>query len=70
MVLHPLAEALDWTDAAVLMDRGRLRRQGDTRDVIKPGAVESIYDVRLVPGGALGFQLPAESEARRGGSLP
>ncbi|XXT23198.1 ABC transporter ATP-binding protein [Sorangium sp. So ce429] len=70
VVLHPLAEALDWTDAAVLMDGGRLRQQGETRDVIKPGAVESIYDVRLVPGGALGFQLPAENEACRGGSLP
>ncbi|WP_437782107.1 ABC transporter ATP-binding protein [Sorangium sp. So ce1097] len=70
VVLHPLAEALDWTDAALLMDRGRIRQQGETRDVIKAGAVESIYDVRLVPGGALGFRLPVEPEEPRRGALP
>ncbi|WP_437603693.1 ABC transporter ATP-binding protein [Sorangium sp. So ce590] len=68
VVLHPLAEALDWTDAAVLMDRGRIRQQGETRDVIRPGAVESIYDVRLVPGGALGFRLPVDPDALGGGA--
>ncbi len=68
VVLHPLAEALDWTDAAVLMDRGRIRQQGETRDVIRPGAVESIYDVRLVPGGALGFRLPIDPDALGGGA--
>jgi iron complex transport system ATP-binding protein len=68
-VLHPLAEALDWTDSAVLMDGGRIRQKGQTGDVIRPGAVESIYDVRLVPGGALGFRLPGEPEAFRRGSL-
>lgn len=67
-VLHPLAEALDWTDAAVLMDRGRIRQKGETRDVIRPGAVESIYDVRLVPGGALGFRLPADPGPPREGA--
>ncbi|WP_437948300.1 ABC transporter ATP-binding protein [Sorangium sp. So ce296] len=64
VVLHPLAEALDWTDSAVLIERGRLRQQGATRDVVKPGVVESIYGVRLVPGGALGFRLPMEDEPR------
>lgn len=70
VVLHPLAEALDWADTALLMDRGRLRHRGETRDVVTPGVVESIYDVRLVPGGALGFRLPAEAEDLRRGARP
>jgi iron complex transport system ATP-binding protein len=57
-VLHPLEDAHDWTDDAVLLDRGRLVASGETRSIIREGVIESVYGVRLVPQGALGFRLP------------
>ncbi|WP_394827763.1 ABC transporter ATP-binding protein [Pendulispora albinea] len=63
-VLHPLEEALDWTDDAILLERGRLVLSGTTRDVFREGSLEHVYGVRLVPEGALGFRL-ADS-----GSIP
>jgi iron complex transport system ATP-binding protein len=58
--LHPLEEALEWTDDALLLDRGRRLVFGETRDVIRSEPIERVYGVRLVPGGALGFRLPSD----------
>jgi iron complex transport system ATP-binding protein len=62
VVLHPLEQALEWTDDAVLLERGRLVAAGPTPAVIAEGVVEPVYDVRLRPGAALGFALPAGPE--------
>ncbi|WP_394845334.1 ABC transporter ATP-binding protein [Pendulispora brunnea] len=59
-VLHPLEEALDWTDDAIVLERGRIVLSGATREVIRAGSLERIYGVHLVPNGALGFRLPQE----------
>ncbi|WP_394834747.1 ABC transporter ATP-binding protein [Pendulispora rubella] len=59
-VLHPLEEALDWTDDAILLEQGRIVLSGKTRDVIRAGSLERVYGVNLVPNGALGFRLPNE----------
>ena len=64
-VLHPLEQALEWTDDALLLDAGRRLVSGPTRDVIRGDPIERVYGVRLVPGGALGFRLPADA-ARAG----
>jgi iron complex transport system ATP-binding protein len=58
VVLHPLEDALDWTDDALLLDRGRRVSFGPTPGVICAGPLEALYGVTLVPGGALGFRLP------------
>jgi iron complex transport system ATP-binding protein len=57
-VLHPLDAALEWTDEAVLLDRGRVLASGATRDIICQETIGSVYGVELVPNGALGFRLP------------
>jgi iron complex transport system ATP-binding protein len=57
-VLHPLHEALEWTEEAVLLDRGRVLASGPTRDIIRQETVGAAYGVELVPNGALGFRLP------------
>jgi iron complex transport system ATP-binding protein len=59
-VLHALQEALEWTDEAVLLDRGRLLIEGETLSVISHASVEAVYGVRLVANGALGFRLADE----------
>jgi iron complex transport system ATP-binding protein len=58
-VLHPLERALEWTDDALLLEEGRTLAFGESRHVICAGPIERVYGVRLVPEGALGFQLPA-----------
>jgi iron complex transport system ATP-binding protein len=58
--LHALQEALEWTDEAVLLDRGRLLIEGETLSVISHASVEAVYGVRLVANGALGFRLADE----------
>jgi iron complex transport system ATP-binding protein len=65
-VLHPLEQALEWTDDALLLDRGRRLIFGETRDVIRAGPLEQVYGVRLFPDSALGFRLP--SDPPRGGA--
>jgi iron complex transport system ATP-binding protein len=57
-VLHPLNEALEWTDEAVLLARGRVLASGPTRTVISQEILGSTYGVELVANGALGFRLP------------
>lgn len=57
-VLHPLSEALQWTDDAVLLDRGRVLASGPTSTIIQQAVVGAAYGVELVPNGALGFRLP------------
>ena len=59
-VLHPLEDALDWTDDAIVLEGGRIVLSGGTRDVIRAGSLERVYGVHLVPNGALGFRLPNE----------
>jgi iron complex transport system ATP-binding protein len=60
-VLHPLEQALEWTDDALLLDRGQRLVFGETRDVIRAGPIEQVYGVRLLPDSALGFRLPPDS---------
>jgi iron complex transport system ATP-binding protein len=57
-VLHPLEAAHEWTDEVILLERGRVLASGETRSIIREGAIEEVYGVRLVPHGALGFRLP------------
>jgi len=57
-VLHPLDAALEWTEEAVLLDRGRVLASGPTRAIICQETIGSVYGVELVPNGALGFRLP------------
>jgi len=64
-VLHPLEQALEWTDDSLLLDGGRQLVFGPSREVIVAGPIESVYGVRLVPGGALGFRLAPGTEAER-----
>ena len=40
-VLHPLEQALEWTDDALLLDRGRRLIFGETRDVIRAGPIRA-----------------------------
>jgi iron complex transport system ATP-binding protein len=61
-VLHPLERALEWTDDALLLGDGRALAFGETRDVVCAESTERLYGVQLVPGGALGFRLPAEAQ--------
>jgi iron complex transport system ATP-binding protein len=58
-VLHPLNEALEWTDEAVLLHGGRVVASGPTRTIICQETVGPAYGVTLVPNSALGFRLPA-----------
>ena len=53
-VVHDLGLALDWVDAAVVLDRGRLVAAGPTSEVITPDVVEQVWHVRpeLVPHGS------------------
>jgi iron complex transport system ATP-binding protein len=57
-VLHPLHDALEWTDEAVLLDRGRVLASGATRTIMCQETLGPVYGVELVPNGALGFRLP------------
>jgi iron complex transport system ATP-binding protein len=59
-VLHALQEALEWTDDALLLDRGRVVASGETREVITGPSVGAVFGVRLVANGALGFRLTGE----------
>jgi iron complex transport system ATP-binding protein len=64
-VLHALQEALDWTDDALLLDRGRLLLASATRSVLSHVSIETVFGVRVVANGALGFRLIDEPvEAR------
>lgn len=56
-VLHALSEALEWTDDALLLEAGRRVAFGPTQDVLRSDAIERVYGIRAVPGGALGFRL-------------
>jgi len=60
-VLHALQEALEWTDDALLLDRGRVIASGETRGVISDSSIETVFGVRLVENGALGFRLAGDS---------
>jgi iron complex transport system ATP-binding protein len=62
-VLHGLQEALDWTDEAVVLNQGRLVVSCKTRDPRLVGTVETVYGVRLVPQGAIGFRLAERTAA-------
>jgi iron complex transport system ATP-binding protein len=59
-VLHALQEALEWTDDALLLDRGRVIASGETRGVISDSSIETVFGVRLVENGALGFRLAGD----------
>jgi iron complex transport system ATP-binding protein len=56
MAMHPLADALSFTDSALLLASGKSCAHGKTPEIIAPGLIESVYGVRLIPNGALGFE--------------
>ena len=58
LVLHSLEDALQHTDRALLLDRGRVVCAGATRDVIAEEHVRDVYGVEMRRGEALGFSLP------------
>jgi iron complex transport system ATP-binding protein len=57
-VLHSLNEALEWTDDAVLIDRGRIVANGPTPTIIRQAVLGPTYGIEIVPNSALGFRLP------------
>jgi iron complex transport system ATP-binding protein len=65
MALHGLQEALDWTDQALLLDRGRLVVAQPTKALFENALVESIYGVRLIRNAGLGFGLSGSLEPPR-----
>ena len=58
LVLHSLDDALQHTDRALLLDRGRVVSSGPTRHVIAEEHVRDVYGVHMRRGDALGFSLP------------
>jgi iron complex transport system ATP-binding protein len=56
VVLHDLDEALRFSDAAVLLQAGRVAVCGTAANVIASGPVREVYGVDLVPDDALGFR--------------
>jgi iron complex transport system ATP-binding protein len=58
LVLHSLEDALQHTDRALLLDRGRVVCAGSARDVIAEEHVRKVYGVEMRRGKALGFSLP------------
>jgi iron complex transport system ATP-binding protein len=58
LVLHSLEDALQHTDRALLLDRGRVVCAGNTREVIAEEHVRNVYGVEMRRGEALGFSLP------------
>lgn len=57
VVLHQLDDALRFSDRSLLLHQGRQIAFGSSAEVISAANVERVYDVQLVPGGALGFRL-------------
>ncbi len=55
-VLHDLNEARRWADAAVLLDDGVVVGAGPAEEVVAPDPVRSVYGVRVIEGGGLGFE--------------
>jgi iron complex transport system ATP-binding protein len=58
MALHGLQEAFDWTDQAVLLNRGRLVAVQPTRALFSSSQIETTYGVRILHEAAMGFRLP------------
>jgi iron complex transport system ATP-binding protein len=56
VVLHDLDDALRFSDAAVLLQTGRVVARGPTDGVVATVPVRAVYSVELVPGDALGFR--------------
>ncbi|HXX68782.1 MAG TPA: ABC transporter ATP-binding protein [Polyangiaceae bacterium] len=56
-VLHALENAMDWTDEAILLDRGRIVARGSTREILSAEMIATVYDVCVVPNGAPAFRL-------------
>jgi iron complex transport system ATP-binding protein len=65
LALHGLQEALDWTDDALLLDRGRLVVAQPTKTLFENGWVESIYGVRVRRDAGLAFGLDGSSGPSR-----
>lgn len=57
VVLHPLGEALGWSDHVVLLAAGQVISTGPPAAFLSSSApIERAFGVRLVPGGGLGFE--------------
>ena len=55
VVLHDLALAARVADRVVLMDKGRIRIQGDWHDVLTPGHLQASYGVSAIIGSDRGW---------------
>lgn len=56
IVLHDLNQACEHCDHAILMHGGKAANCGPARAVIRDRHVEPVYGVRLIAGGAFGFE--------------
>jgi iron complex transport system ATP-binding protein len=61
VVLHQLDEALRHSDRAALIKAGELIAMGPSREILSPERVRALYNVEMVPGGGLAFELPGGS---------
>lgn len=57
LVLHHLGDALEFTQRALLLNRGRPVSYGRTADVLAPEHLRRVYGVAMDPHGAPRFQL-------------
>ena len=62
VVLHNLDDAHRFSDRAVLLDRGRIVESGDTRSVVGPAPLRSVYGVRVRERPGLAFELAEEPD--------
>lgn len=56
VVMHDLNQVSEWTDQAILLDRGRAVCSGPSREVLANHHIASVYGVELVRGGGFGFR--------------
>jgi iron complex transport system ATP-binding protein len=62
VALHQLNEALQASDQALLLDRGRLAASGPACEVITEQPVRRVYGVDLVPAAQFGFRLAQDKD--------
>ena len=65
VVLHDLADARSSTDRAYLLERGLVRKAGDTQSVVSPDPIREVYGVRMVENARIGFELISKKGGER-----
>ena len=62
--LHDLSEVRQVADRAVLLECGEVHASGPVEEIVHDRHVGSVYGVRLIEGGGLGFELADEGADR------